>query len=755
MAELFVDNIIPEKTLGDFFQAISESLEIPPPTGTPTMLGGTIQGASYKSNEEGARVEIRPEWDPAIGIVAFDASNVETFKIEIDGTDTGDITIGNYAGNQGMLWDQSAGKLNIKGAFTAVEGTIGGFTIGANTLTGGTTNIILDSANKAISINDATFGNSGIQLQYNSGSPRFYVGDGANHYFRFDGSNVIFSGGATIRGSLQTKSYTFANIPTGNTGLLSPSGIGASNWTNPTNAYASDDSYATTTTLNEIQEYNNFGLGSTGSPTIPLASIIDGIEVKIECHGDVADMEISVALSWGGVSLTDYKADTPNDGSDTTLTFGGSSELWGHDWEWGELIDSEFALTLKYSDKGSGETLSVDHVQVKIYYTDPLNPFVAGSVFYVSDGEKAGETSSGSGNLVFYDGNNWIAVDSGNTINAGLGLKIPRLASDPSGSVGQIYYKTGDNRFYGYDGSWEQFAFASDLTGFTSELAGPSDTLQQSEDDETGNVWAAWDAWVEANAQTVAVDGKVKVKWDLRKMDDDEYPVYSKIYVNDVAVGTTYEHNSDEYATFTEATVDVETGDEIEIYVLGDAEHSQSNNIRTKNFRIYYDLSTKAYIDVGAKFNDLDFYASDTLRQSNDTDQGTTSDSYVKIKEIKVTAGTLTNCRIKFTLKENFGSGVVAYGKIYLNGSPIGTERSVSDAETEFSEDFTNDFTVDDLIQIYAYTNNTDQDARIENMRIYYDYGPTKLDGLELADPVQVAIADGDIPTTTFTNQDP
>ena len=47
------------------------------------------------------------------------------------------------------------------------------------------TNIELNSANKYISINSSTFGNAGIQLQYNGGNPKFYVGDGSNDYLQY------------------------------------------------------------------------------------------------------------------------------------------------------------------------------------------------------------------------------------------------------------------------------------------------------------------------------------------------------------------------------------------------------------------------------------------------------------------------------------------------------------------------------------------------------------------------------------------
>jgi phage minor structural protein len=56
--------------------------------------------------------------------------------------------------------------------------------------------IKLVASTAAININDTTFGNEGIQLQYNAGSPRAYVGDGVDQYFKFE------NGILTVRGSL-------------------------------------------------------------------------------------------------------------------------------------------------------------------------------------------------------------------------------------------------------------------------------------------------------------------------------------------------------------------------------------------------------------------------------------------------------------------------------------------------------------------------------------------------------------------------
>ncbi|MBW1996365.1 MAG: LamG domain-containing protein [Deltaproteobacteria bacterium] len=94
---------------------------------------------------------------------------------------------GNY-----LTWDGST--LEVKGTLKASAGEIGGFTIGATVLYSTDNNIVLDSANKKITISDITFGNQGIQLDYNSGSPRAYIGDGSNQFFKFDGTKITWKG---------------------------------------------------------------------------------------------------------------------------------------------------------------------------------------------------------------------------------------------------------------------------------------------------------------------------------------------------------------------------------------------------------------------------------------------------------------------------------------------------------------------------------------------------------------------------------
>jgi len=81
---------------------------------------------------------------------------------------------------------------------------VGGFNVtvadtGEQTLATEDDSIVLDSANAKIYIRDITtgtgaFGEKGIQLDYNAGTVRAYIGDGANQYVQYDGTNLSWKG---------------------------------------------------------------------------------------------------------------------------------------------------------------------------------------------------------------------------------------------------------------------------------------------------------------------------------------------------------------------------------------------------------------------------------------------------------------------------------------------------------------------------------------------------------------------------------
>jgi len=113
------------------------------------------------------------------GAISASSGQIGGFNINTDGL--------NSDSNEFQITGSTGQVTGSQVLFTG--GKIGGWTLSNTTLANGT-DIVLDSSNKIISLNDSTFANQGIQLDYNSGSPRFYAGDGSNKFIKFDGTNV-------------------------------------------------------------------------------------------------------------------------------------------------------------------------------------------------------------------------------------------------------------------------------------------------------------------------------------------------------------------------------------------------------------------------------------------------------------------------------------------------------------------------------------------------------------------------------------
>jgi hypothetical protein len=100
--------------------------------------------------------------------------------------------------NKSNLFISSSGfQVTHDGALKSTSGSIGGWTIIDNMLKSSDGNMRINAGNQKITINSHTFGNEGIQIDYNSGTPRMYVGDGSNEFLKWDGSNLSFKGASS------------------------------------------------------------------------------------------------------------------------------------------------------------------------------------------------------------------------------------------------------------------------------------------------------------------------------------------------------------------------------------------------------------------------------------------------------------------------------------------------------------------------------------------------------------------------------
>ena len=147
--------------------------------------------------------------------------------------------------------------------------------------------------------------------------------------------------------------------------------------TNLGNGNVSDDSYAeaAAVTLGDTTQYllsNDFEFN------IPTNATICGIEVSVErsASGLLHQVkDFSVQLSKGGTIGGDDKASaTVWPDSDGTVTYGGSSDLWGRTWTPADINDSAFGIAHAVDLSGVSvlPTAKFDNVSINIFYSTPL-----------------------------------------------------------------------------------------------------------------------------------------------------------------------------------------------------------------------------------------------------------------------------------------------------------------------------------------------------------------------------------------------
>ena len=151
------------------------------------------------------------------------------------------------------------------------------------------------------------------------------------------------------------------------TGFKSPTVTSSnSGWSSPDNAWVSDGSRASADSSSDVVAYSTFDF-----PSIPAGATIIGIEVKVEGYR-TDDRQIDVSLSgnggstYSGTELTALPKDSSFPFSDGFSTLGDSTDTWGTSWAPGDFTNGNFRVKLDATN--SGDTVNVDHVQVKVYY---------------------------------------------------------------------------------------------------------------------------------------------------------------------------------------------------------------------------------------------------------------------------------------------------------------------------------------------------------------------------------------------------
>ncbi len=156
---------------------------------------------------------------------------------------------------------------------------------------------------------------------------------------------------------------------------LSTSGVGGGAWSSPTSAGVSDNAYAfhQSSGSGVTQELQARGFGFT----VPASATINGVVFQVEMKASVLNpFSLSVhdntarIVKAGSQVGTDYARASgvlwPE--SDTVITYGGSSDLWGTTWTGNEISAATFGFDIG-AFVATNNTAHIDYISATVYYT--------------------------------------------------------------------------------------------------------------------------------------------------------------------------------------------------------------------------------------------------------------------------------------------------------------------------------------------------------------------------------------------------
>lgn len=169
-------------------------------------------------------------------------------------------------------------------------------------------------------------------------------------------------------------------------------------WTNRTNAQTSNNSYASllwsdsggtyqpaSVPTSATNQFVNYFVITGLSSTVPAGATINGITVKIERYNSNASGDFPLTVNDNAIYLTKDGSTTVGSNkstgaawqasdNNTTVDFGGVSDLWGTTWTADEVNASTFGVMIspQLSFSGYAETggnILVDQVTITVEYT--------------------------------------------------------------------------------------------------------------------------------------------------------------------------------------------------------------------------------------------------------------------------------------------------------------------------------------------------------------------------------------------------
>lgn len=150
--------------------------------------------------------------------------------------------------------------------------------------------------------------------------------------------------------------------------FASDSTVGAIAITNPSNAGASDNSYATSVLL--LGQITNYLKVTNFNFSIPLDATITGVTVSIEksttLSTSITDSSVKL-VKVGTISGNDKASASQWGTSDAVSTYGSNADLWGLTLTPSDINNSGFGVCIS-AVAGLGATAQIDFVSITIDY---------------------------------------------------------------------------------------------------------------------------------------------------------------------------------------------------------------------------------------------------------------------------------------------------------------------------------------------------------------------------------------------------
>jgi hypothetical protein len=262
-------------------------------------------------------------------------------------------------------------------------------------------------------------------------------------------------------------------------------------WVNPGNITADDGSNATWAIVDAPGIVEGQALAATNFDfsAIPASSIIDGVELRLGDYSDTDELAVwSTNYIYlihpddsNGAGNPDTQPSNPTATAQTGI-FGASDEMWGDHLTAADVKDVDFGATVATVIFSGTTTVSVDYMQMKVYYHAPVSGEIDASI--VQGNNPPHVSSGGNTYVIALRGSALHALKSsdpkgGNTFvsqgTTGTDTAITHIASIQDGQVIHVAYISSSHyRYAAFNMATDSWSVASEnITALTIEIENP------------------------------------------------------------------------------------------------------------------------------------------------------------------------------------------------------------------------------------------------------------------------------------------